>query len=629
MAATLRQSWLRTVQNPFATHKPSPEEFQFLSTSSSSNPSHDDFDPDVADDYGSEHTERYPHAFRHFHHHKRGRAFVCCLYPCSLPTLKRACFHHLTLRKLLYALFITPFLIAFGVLLSGVPPSYETIRSYERRLPQHNLVRAQNDGGRYLRFPGHLWGHGLNNVMQETILMSYLSYLTNRSFVFEDYVWSQTPFPYTIYDFALRPARMPFNAFISGPTAGGPMSPSSLNSPSPGAKPHRLAVSAEFYASICPPEQRYTVSTHDAPHDADGAAYIQWWVAKLSSLSVQEQSCVELDSGGKQAFDWNLFGEKRLLTLWEGLSHSPILQDFSWSHLVLSAVIRNWVVVRPASRQALYDSMFSAPRRSPIPATLSRQQAEGAPREEGYAGPGLAGVLAVHIRRGDYERHCHRLAEYRATYMGFNQFPSFRDVLDPETYHRGEGENHNRDESPDPGLGQEGKSQNNKNKNKNKKNSDHPDTQDIESYYLAHCLPSIPQIVARLAQVKRDHPGLTRVYVLSNAWESWLKELKTELTKPPPQAAGSGVKGSSSIKSHGASAGRDAHAGHEPDPWEDVVTSYDLVLDPEQRYVSVAVDMAIAERAEVFVGNGFSSLSSNIVMLRMSKGMDPLTNRFL
>src|SRR5258705_6123 len=66
--------------------------------------------------------------------------------------------------------------------------------------------------------------------------MSYLAYMANRSFVFEDYVWSHTPFPYTIYDFALRPKRIPLNAFISGPTAGGPMPllpPPPLSYPNP------------------------------------------------------------------------------------------------------------------------------------------------------------------------------------------------------------------------------------------------------------------------------------------------------------------------------------------------------------------------------------------------------------
>ncbi|KAF8330241.1 hypothetical protein F5887DRAFT_895963 [Amanita rubescens] len=542
MAAAIRKSWfLRALSNPFSKHKPPSGEYHVLS---SSNGNHDDVD---GEDYDQE-------LGRYHRHHKRTRSsvFYLLIFP-------RACLHHLTLRKLLYVLIFTPFLIAFGVLLSGVPPSYENIRSYERYLPQHDQIRAQHGGGMYLRFPGHLWGHGLNNVMQETILMSYLSYLTNRSFVFEDYVWSQTPFPYTIYDFALRPARMPFNAFISGPTAGGPM-PSAPFS-------HRLAVAAEFYTSACPPSQRHVVSAADAPFSADGESYIQWWVSRLSS--VQDHACVEIESNDGQVFDWGLFGEKRLLTLWNGLSHSPILQDFSWSHLVLSAVLRNWVVIRPSSKQALYDSLFQPASQPPTAADLSL---EAAAQKHDYSTPGLDGILAVHIRRGDYERHCPRLAEQKASYMGFNQFPSFVDVLDPDGYVDRQRQNQNHDAEIDI----------------------------VKTYYLERCLPDISQIVDRLGKLKKDHPNLKKVYVLSNAWESWLGELRRELMK-----AGAG------------------------EAWEEVITSNDLLLDAEQRYVGMAVDMAIAERAEVFVGNGFSSLSSNIVMLRMAKGMDPRTNRFL
>jgi hypothetical protein len=46
-------------------------------------------------------------------------------------------------------------------------------------LPQHNLSLPfpEGEGGLYLRFPGHLWGHGLNNILQET-------YVTSVSFLF-------------------------------------------------------------------------------------------------------------------------------------------------------------------------------------------------------------------------------------------------------------------------------------------------------------------------------------------------------------------------------------------------------------------------------------------------------------
>lgn len=45
------------------------------------------------------------------------------------------------------------------------------------------------------------------------------------------------------------------------------------------------------------------------------------------------------------------------------------------------------------------------------------------------------------------------------------------------------------------------------------------------------------------------------------------------------------------------------------DGWTDVATTQDVQLDAEQYYVSMAVDMAIAERAEVFVGNGVRLIS--------------------
>src|ERR1700733_15278838 len=107
--------------------------------------------------------------------------------------------------------------------------------------------------------------------------MSYLAYMSNRSFVFEDYVWSHTPFPYTIYDFALRPKRIPLNAFISGPTAGGPIS---LPSSSPPPTPHQTqqrqqhthprAISAEWWETVCPKWKRRVVSSKDAPNDVEG-----------------------------------------------------------------------------------------------------------------------------------------------------------------------------------------------------------------------------------------------------------------------------------------------------------------------------------------------------------------------
>jgi hypothetical protein len=133
---------------------------------------------------------------------------------------------------------------------------------------------------------------------------------------------------------------------------------------------------------------------------------------------------------------------------------------------------------------------------------------------------------------------------------------------------------------------------------------------------MQHCLPTVEQIVEKLRTVRAENPGLHRVYVLTNAWGWWLNRLKGALQK---------------------------------DGWEDLKSSLDIQLDAAQVHVAMAVDMAIAEKAEVFVGNGvcarcillfvfkfdafllhqFSSLTSNIVMLRMAKGLTISSNRFL
>jgi hypothetical protein len=117
--------------------------------------------------------------------------------------------------------------------------------------------------------------------------MSYLAFLAKRSFVFEDYVWSHTPLPYTIYDLALRPARIPLNAFISGPTAGGPM-----------AAPR--AISAKWWDTVCPKAKRIVITSKGAPNEAEGSAIIDWWLEKLNTVS---GGCVEVDSSTHDVFD--------------------------------------------------------------------------------------------------------------------------------------------------------------------------------------------------------------------------------------------------------------------------------------------------------------------------------------
>jgi hypothetical protein len=277
-----------------------------------------------------------------------------------------------------------------------------------------------------------------------------------------------------------------------------------------------------------PDSTPYIISSADAPNDADGVIMIDWWKSQLINVDAQ---CIEIDSTPHDLFDRFLFGGPRILSLLDPLAASPILADFTWSPLVQSAVARNFALLQPRDAKNIFSSDL---------------------------GGTLDGLVAIHLRRGDYVRHCPNLATWGADYMGINQHPVLPDRFDP-----------------------------------------HPlanDTAARKAYYLEHCLPTTTQLVTRLHEIRVQRPGLRRVYVLSNEWAWALGELKDALAK---------------------------------DGWTDVVSTVDVQLDAEQYYVSMAVDMAIAARAEVFVGNGFSSLSSNVILLRLAKGMDPSSNRFL
>ncbi|KAJ7214062.1 hypothetical protein GGX14DRAFT_518965 [Mycena pura] len=452
------------------------------------------------------------------------------------------CLRWFTLRRLAILIVTTSFLLVFGVLLSGVPPTYSDIRAYEQALPQHDIsLHSAVDAPRYLRFPGHLWGHGLNNVLQEAIVMGYLAHLAGRVYVFEDYTWSHLPLPYTVYDFALRATRIPLNAFIVGPLAGG-----ALPKPDENAVQKR-AVSAAFYERVCPRSAVHTVSSVGAPTEVEGSALLEWWVNRLSDL--QGARCVEVDSSEQLMFDRFFFGSPRILTLLPGLSSSPILGAFAWSPLVHSAVARNFAILRPTDPAALYPSLRTPALPGDHPPASQHT---------------LAGLVAVHLRRGDYKRHCPRLAQWRAGYMGVNTHPALPD----------------RFAIPTNGSASE-----------------------IEAHYLVHCLPSPRQLAQRLHAVRATHaaqhpgqPRLTRVYILTNAWGWFVNSVRSELMK---------------------------------DGWTEVWGSGDITLDAAQAGVGMAVDMRIGEGAEVFLGNGFSSLTSNIVMLRLARGLKPASNRFL
>jgi len=263
--------------------------------------------------------------------------------------------------------------------------------------------------------------------------------------------------------------------------------------------------------------------------DVDGDILIAHWAEKLKDL---EHGCVTIDGFSPSIVDIAFFVSKRVISLFPTVSTSPVVTRFEWSSIVRDAVTRNYPLLLSGSSPQSINELPVAP-----------------------------GLLAIHLRRGDYEYHCKTiLAPDAAEYIGWNQFSGL-----PEPF------------TPPPGAGH------------------NMTTPEALSIYLQHCWPSIEQIKHKLRDVRARDPTLTRVFALTNGKPGWISTMKKELLD---------------------------------DGWKHVVTTLDLDLTWEQSGVDNAIDMEIAARAQAFVGNGFSSLTSNVNLLRLSRGMSPESIRF-
>ncbi|KAJ7710981.1 hypothetical protein B0H14DRAFT_3524801 [Mycena olivaceomarginata] len=97
-----------------------------------------------------------------------------------------AAFDFFTLRGICILLAFIPLLTVVDMLLSGIPPTYNNIWTYEAKLPQNNLTDLSTANTRvYLQFPGHLW------FCKKS--MAYLAHLAGH--------WMQ----------------IPLNVFVAGP----------------------------------------------------------------------------------------------------------------------------------------------------------------------------------------------------------------------------------------------------------------------------------------------------------------------------------------------------------------------------------------------------------------------------
>lgn len=155
--------------------------------------------------------------------------------------------------------------------------------------------------------------------------------------------------------------------------------------------------------------------------------------------------------------------------MFPALSQSPILAEFGWSPLILQGFHDNFKYFEPQ------------PDDSPMVTSTAP----------------LTGVLALHVRRGDYELWCEDAYKHSMSFTGFNSFPALPDKYAPPNA---------------------------------------PGSLTTQESTRRHCWPTAAEIVEKVLSVNAPH--ITRVYVMTNGARPWLEDLTRALRKAHPWADG-------------------------------------------------------------------------------------------
>ncbi|KAF8167276.1 hypothetical protein B0H34DRAFT_681214 [Crassisporium funariophilum] len=422
------------------------------------------------------------------------------------------------------------------------PPTWERLWQWERDLPQHNLDLPFPEGrtGRYVLFKNQIQGLGWNNQLNEVLMNTWLAYKSKRAYVFQEYMWNHGHYPWPKEKFRQQNPTTPLNALLSGPSAGGPWDPED-DAP--------RSISEAWFDVVCPKAERRIIFTGDvkpAVYWEMGNIIFDHWQKVLTDAP---ERCVEVTVGPNdtdavpQTFDLWLWGSTRVLSLWDAFRDSPVTRLLAPSPVVRAAVDRNEYLFLP---------------RGPRPAHPASRN----PYDR---------MLAVHLRRGDYEGHCTNLANWNTTFYSWNLLPFLPDQF----------------EHPSPIGYEPGKN-----------------TPEGYAHYLKHCYPNHDQILEKIEKSREEYiraakPGEYRtldvIFLLTNDRTSWVDDLKATLQKSK---------------------------------WHTVVTTRDLEMDQEQKDAGMTVDMEFARMAAVFIGNGWSSFTSNIVHRRLADKKEPISTRF-
>ncbi|KAI1785377.1 hypothetical protein LXA43DRAFT_144063 [Ganoderma leucocontextum] len=431
--------------------------------------------------------------------------------------------------------------------LHDLPPLYSHYHDRELRLPQQRWNRTEpEEHEKYFYVSGFRIDVGWGNAFQELLFNAYSTYRLGRTFVFANYTWSDDGSLYTHSFGRTIPSQIPYTALIRGPIVGESWGTGYEHVPS--------AVTKTYFDHICPSKSELVRERvhSDLVSAGNTETIIGAWSKATNNVT---DPCLQTQKSSGQIFDhWETFGVPgNLASIWPDLISTPLLTRFAWSSLVELAFDTNRDLFLPPS------SLASMPHLSSLPYNTS---APTATTTNAGRYPFIPGLMAIHVRRGDYADHCKFLARLGDPFVSVNSFPSL----------------------PDASVG--------------KFSDKWRGTPAEVAAHRRRCHPSIPEIVAKVLEVRATAAGagVRGLHIMTNGKPPYIANLKRALWDAAE--------------------------------WDSISSSRDLVLNWEQKFVAQAVDVLVAQRAQVLIGNGFSTLTSNAVIMRLANNFSAESTRF-
>ena len=148
--------------------------------------------------------------------------------------------------------------------------------------------------------------------------------------------------------------------------------------------------------------------------------------------------------------------------------NSPIIRLFRWSTLIEKAFETNLDFFTRKEPQDLVPSTASDPY------------------------PVIPGLLALHVRRGDFDWHCSNLLYWASEFAGLCQLPGLPDAFTPPKRNPGKY------------------------------------TQQETDDFMRACYPSVEQMVDKVKEIRgtEQGKGLNKIFIMTNGERGWVRDLK-------------------------------------------------------------------------------------------------------